>query len=1119
MTVRVLVVTSRTAFAEALSVALRASDLDYVRARHAANAMAAVQEELPGAVIVDLTSPIGPLQPLTDAVRAGPQGADVPIIFCGDGNQDIKSTTDALIAGGDGFFLLPAEAQRVVAKIATYVGCQVPELPASLVLPKAEPGDLEGEIEGPPPSSEFADTTAPVASPRPVTIIEESIDRELEDATDSLALQAVEAAIAAARTRSGEGPTLRDEAAEAAREAEAEREAEAARAAEAEAARRAEEARVKAEEEHRRAEQERLEAEQERQRAHEEHLRAEEERLKAEAAHQRAEEERLKAEEERLKAEAERRRADDERKAALEQSRRADEQRKAAEERSRAADEQRKAAEQQRKAAEQQRKAAEQRREAAEREAAEAEALAAARQAEVDRQQAELARLDAEAGERIRLLEEQRRQAEQAAKDAAASAQRAAEEAAERELRERARLAELEHQRKQAEIEARRALEEAALREREGQRTISEVLAAEERERARLEELQARRDAIELEAQQAFDELGQRRADAEHAARRAATEAAEREGQMRARLEELERERVRREAELERAQLARRQREAEERARLEELAEHRRRVEERLRRDAEAQAERDRDEQARLAALEHERRQAEDELRALLEERQREISSEEERLDELKRTIESATEREHARAEERMRLEVEAETRLTETRAERARLEAEATAELERLRLLRDEEELARRELDEKRTRARLAFQTGRLDAVAPGDRSGGTDVGSRGRPSTDDEGLVVGGPLLPQLFIDATPPPPPTMVPLEPPAGRFVDGELPAVLWACANLQVTGVLDLTFDDGRVRTVSFEEGEPVLVSSALPVDRPEEGLLRAGLITAARYNELRAGPLRSPRRTAAALVTEGALKPEELFPAVRGVLTEQVVSLLEHDVGGFVWREGLAHAADRVRLEHRLDALLAEGIRRKYDERRLWLVLGGPSSLVAPDDRARELPPLSPEEKLALVRLDGTRALEDVILETGIAPQVVLRTALIAISCGAARMLARGVPADPAERQAQRARSVAIDQARVLDRLHAARNGDYYSFLGLDVHASSFEVQRAAERMRQRFAPARFADPAFAELAAALAEIVEVTYDAEAVLGDPALAEGYRKNLLGAVPRLQRRRA
>lgn len=1080
MTVRVLVVTSRTAFAEAMSVALRASDLDYLGARRTADAIAAIGEELPDAIIVDLVSPIGALEPITNAVRAGQHGADVPIIFCGDGTQAIKSTTDSLIAGGDGFFLLPAEAQRVVAKIATYVGCQVPELPSTLLLPKGDPDDQGREQREGPPPSEMADVTAPGTSPRPVSIVEEARARALEDATDSLALQAVEAAIAAARTHSGEGSTLRDGMAEAAREADEERDAQV----------------------------------------------------------------RREAEEQRRAAEQGRELAEQERRAAEEQQRAADELRKAAET-------QRKAAEEKRQAAEEQQRAAEERRQQAEREAAEAEARAAERQAEADRQQAELARLDAEAGERIRVLEEQRLRAEHAARRAADAAQRAAEQAAERELRERARLEELEQQRRlaeaeakrtaeeaaerelherarleelerqrrQAEAEAKRALEDAAEREREGQRKIGEVLAAEEREQARLEELTARRDAIEAESAHALDELSKRRADAEQAARRVATEAAEREAQMRARLEELERERVRREADLERAHIARRQREAEERERLEDLEIERHLLEERALRETEAQAERERAEQQRLAELEGERRQREAELRALLDERQREVEAEELRLAELQATRARATEAEHARAEERIRLEAEAETRLAEARALRARLEQEAAAELDKLRHLRDEEELARRELNEKRTRARLAFQSGRLDAPAPGDRAAGTDVGSRLRPATDAEGLVVGGPPLPELSIEATPAPPLVMVPLEPPAGRFADGELPAVLWACVNLRATGVLDVTFDDGRVRTAYFEEGEPVLMTSALPVDRPEEGLLRAGLITAAKYNELRAGPLRSPRRTAAALVTEGVLKPEELFPAVRGVLTEQVLSLLEHDVGAFSWRDGLAHAADRVRLEHRLDALLAEGVRRKFDERRLWLVLGGPSSLVAPDDRGRELPPLSPEEKLVIVRLDGTRALEDVVLETGIAPQVVLRAALIGISCGAARMLARGVPADPAERQAQRARSLAIDKARVLDRLHAARNGDYYTFLGVDVHASPFEVQRAAERLRQRFDPQRYPDPAFAELQAALAEIVEVTYDAEAVLGDEALAEGYRKNLLGSSPRLQRRRA
>jgi hypothetical protein len=382
-------------------------------------------------------------------------------------------------------------------------------------------------------------------------------------------------------------------------------------------------------------------------------------------------------------------------------------------------------------------------------------------------------------------------------------------------------------------------------------------------------------------------------------------------------------------------------------------------------------------------------------------------------------------------------------------------------------------------------------------------------DLGAERRTAADYTGTVAGGGLLPFWPVDAEPPAPPPFVALEPSQGRFAEGELPGLLWASHHLRVTGAIEIVLDDGRSRTLFVEEGQPVLVISALPLDRPEEGLLRAGLVTAAKYNEMRAGPLRSPRRAAATLVAEGALKTEELFPAVRGVLTEQVLSLLEHDAGSFNYREEHAHAADRVRLEHPFDALLAEGVRRKFDERRLWFALGGPSSIIGADDRARELPPLSPEEKVALARLDGTRSIEDVVLETGITAAAVLRTALIAVSSGAARMLARGMPADPGERAAQRERSVAIDRARILDRLHAARNGDYFTFLGVDLHASPFEVQRAAERVRQRFSPQRYPDPAFLDLQQALREIVEVTLDAEAVLADDVLADGYRKNLLG----------
>jgi hypothetical protein len=760
---------------------------------------------------------------------------------------------------------------------------------------------------------------------------------------------------------------------------------------------------------------------------------------------------------------------------------------------------------------------------------------------------AELARIEerrraAEAEAQAQLEDAERRQAEERARledlerrrrEAEADAARAFEEAARREAEERARLDDLQRQRAETEQRIAREAEEAQRRAREAEESLAATERKEAEERAQLELLGVERERAEQEG------------------RRVVEDAKRREEELRARLHELEAERQRATEEHARAEDARRKRAEEERRRLFEIEQAREQLEEEARKEAEARRAKELEEEARLADILAERQRVEADVRAALEDKERQLRLEEERLATIQRARSEAEIDSKRRAEEAERAASEAEERLLEARRERGRLEVEAAAELERLARVRAEEELARRELEERRARARLAFQTGRLDAVPTGRAPSGSDVGSVLRPSSEGEGTIVGGPPLPVVpgvwGPEAEPPPPPPFVALEPPAGRYIEGELASLLWSCHHLRVTGAVELDFDDGtpsagqvalnpasldanatvipgdrdmsRVRTIYFEEGEPVLVVSQLPVDRPEEALLRAGLITTAKYNELRAGPLRSPRRTAAALAAEGALKNEELFPAVRGVLTEQIMSLLEHEGGSFRYVEQHAHSADRVRLEHTFDALLAEGVRRKYDEKRLWLVLGGPATLVGPDDRGRDLPPLSPEEKLALARLDGTRSVEDVIVETSLAAPVVLRTALIAVSCGAARLLARGVPVDPAERAAQRDRSLAIDRARIVDRLHAARNGDYFAFLGVDLHASSFEVQRAAERVRQRFDPLRYSDPVFADLRAALTEIVEVSFDAEAVLGDEALADGYRRNLLGQLQRPVKRRA
>jgi hypothetical protein len=473
---------------------------------------------------------------------------------------------------------------------------------------------------------------------------------------------------------------------------------------------------------------------------------------------------------------------------------------------------------------------------------------------------------------------------------------------------------------------------------------------------------------------------------------------------------------------------------------------------------------------------------------------------------------------ERAREGERQRLLGEAERQQLEAslREREARLRAleaayahkleELSSRLADLELAKQqaEDRLHARDDEERHRRARLAFRAGLLEAGSARAQATG-EVGrvawTRGevaaRP-TDGVVFEEGG----ELPVEP-PPAPERYQPMDPEEGRFLEGELPALLFSAHLLGVTGALDLRHEDGRVRTLYLEEGEPVGFASELPADRPEEALLRAGLLTGVKHAELRAGPLRSARRLCSLLVEEGALKPQELFTSVRGVMTEQLLAVLEWGQGSYRWRDVTAHAADRVRLQHGFDALLAEGVRRKYDLERLWRVLGGPRTLVGPDEGPTRLPPLTHAEQAALRLLDGRRSLEEVVLDGALLPEVVLRAALLALACGAAKIVARGLPRDAAEHTLDREQALGVDKERILDRLDKARRGTYFELLGIPAESTGFEVHRACAQLRRAFDPDRFTDPAFRALKGALDEIRQVLDEAEGVLADDDLRRAY----------------
>jgi hypothetical protein len=340
-----------------------------------------------------------------------------------------------------------------------------------------------------------------------------------------------------------------------------------------------------------------------------------------------------------------------------------------------------------------------------------------------------------------------------------------------------------------------------------------------------------------------------------------------------------------------------------------------------------------------------------------------------------------------------------------------------------------------------------------------------------------------------------------PTFVSLEPAEGLFFDGELAGLLWAAWSQEVTGAIEIRHFDGRTRLVGFERGEPVWLRSSLIDDRPERALHARGFITAARAAELVTAPSTSARRTCTALVEEGTLKLEELVPAARAVLADQLRALLTWPEGSFRSLDAPTDDADRVRLDDGFDHVIFESVRHTCDEAKLWSVLGGPTTLLRLTEQRGPLGRLLANERAALDGIDGISSVADVVFGSSCAPLVALRAIFLAVTAGVAVIVARGTPRtanEPAYRQRQ---SQHIDRERILDKLASARSRDRVSFLGVSPTATSTEVRQAVATIRERFAPARYIDTAFDDLGPALVEILQCADEAEAAVGERRTTE------------------
>jgi DNA-binding response OmpR family regulator len=327
---------------------------------------------------------------------------------------------------------------------------------------------------------------------------------------------------------------------------------------------------------------------------------------------------------------------------------------------------------------------------------------------------------------------------------------------------------------------------------------------------------------------------------------------------------------------------------------------------------------------------------------------------------------------------------------------------------------------------------------------------------------------------------------------------------EVPRLLWTLHRARYTGAL--TLEHGRVdKRLWWRDGDIVLVRSSVGHDRLIDGLLRRGLLTREQYEVARRLAAKEPGRTGSLLVESGLLKAAEL----PRVLRDHLVRIIDST---FPWTDGRWSLApgeepdEVVLVDTPVSLVVAEGVRHRMESTQLVALLGGLEQrprfrgeavvLGGPHELAERLL-LSPSEEEWLSRLDGTATLRELLARPDTDELELLALCYVLhvlehLELGV-ELPVVAAPADP----------VALDVARIRDRLRVAREGDCFATLGLSRDAGRLDVRRAHAELHHTFADAHLEPSVRTQLRAELDELRDLLDEARDVLVDEGLRSAY----------------
>jgi hypothetical protein len=333
---------------------------------------------------------------------------------------------------------------------------------------------------------------------------------------------------------------------------------------------------------------------------------------------------------------------------------------------------------------------------------------------------------------------------------------------------------------------------------------------------------------------------------------------------------------------------------------------------------------------------------------------------------------------------------------------------------------------------------------------------------------------------------------------------------DAPRVLAQAIADRQTGAVTIETPAGaasHVRRIVIREGDIVTAASGVDTESLLSFLGARGDLPRERVEALAGRLPPYGRHAGAALVAQGALGQEQLWPVLRAhaeylmgqaMLVTSGTALLEPDPPGRLKTEpsvfGGAPGAE----------IFVEVVRRIISNADALRRCGGGTSVVGEGARAE----LLRECGLGAAENDAIRTARGMRLDALIQqyPDTDIASVLYALWLLGVVEMVRSVLERP-ERESKH--PDVIDEEAIRDRIRArmqlVEEGDYFALLGVPHNATGYEVKRAYLDLRRAFEPSRVLTPALVDLAEDVRRITLVLEEAYEILGDNARRERYRR--------------